>query len=454
MSRGFLIAATGSGCGKTTITCGLLMAMKQQGLRVQSFKCGPDYIDPMFHKKILGVPSKNLDLFFSGASGVREVFYRGNDSDVSVVEGVMGLYDGLHAESIEGSSYALASALNLPVILVVDAHGMGRSLLAVIAGFQKMDVEHRIAGVLVNRISKSYYGMIKPVIETELQISVLGYLPKQAEGTLESRYLGLKLPDEVTDLMDQASKLGELLSETVDMEALLKVSEIKDDYDFKEKEKPSSSPEKKAVRIAIARDEAFCFYYEENLRILRECGAELVEFSPLHDAHLPSDISGLILGGGYPELFAKKLSKNTLMRQEIQEVIHRGMPSLAECGGFMYLHESMEDAKGNHYPMCGVIPGNCYNTGKLVRFGYITLEDCESRFLSKDSSKIRGHEFHYYDCEENGSDAVSTKPVTGRNWMSSLIGENHWWGFAHLYYGSNLDFPRKFIRCCNLWKED
>jgi cobyrinic acid a,c-diamide synthase len=229
MNRGFLIAATGSGCGKTTITCGLLMALKQSGHRVRSFKCGPDYIDPMFHKKVLGIPSKNLDLFFSGSDGIREVFYRENDSEISVVEGVMGLYDGMNPVSNEGSSYEVASVLDLPVVLIVDAHGMGRSILAVISGFLQMDIEHRIAGVILNKISKSYYGLIKPVIEEELGIAVFGYLPKQTDGTLESRYLGLKLPEEVKDLTEQADALGKLLQETVDLERLLECSELSED---------------------------------------------------------------------------------------------------------------------------------------------------------------------------------------------------------------------------------
>ncbi len=459
MNRGFLIAATGSGCGKTTITCGLLMALKQSGHRVRSFKCGPDYIDPMFHKKVLGIPSKNLDLFFSGSDGIREVFYRENDSEISVVEGVMGLYDGMNPVSNEGSSYEVASVLDLPIVLIVDAHGMGRSILAVISGFLQMDIEHRIAGVILNKISKSYYGLIKPVIEEELGIAVFGYLPKQTDGTLESRYLGLKLPEEVKDLTEQADALGKLLQETVDLERLLECSELSEDdavaalSHWKENHVvqnavKASGEQDSYPRIAVARDEAFCFYYEENLRLLEEMGAELVFFSPLHDAHLPENIQGLLLGGGYPELFAKKLSENTSMREEIAYAIKQEMPSLAECGGFMYLHESIEDASGVKYPMCSVIPGNCYNTGKLVRFGYITMEEKMAQFLPADAAKIRAHEFHYYECEENGADAISIKPVTGRNWESAIIAENHWWGFAHLYYGSNETFPRVFVEAC------
>ncbi len=466
MNRGFLIAATGSGCGKTTITCGLLMALKQSGHAVRSFKCGPDYIDPMFHKEVLGVPSKNLDLFFSGSDGIREVFYRENDSEISVVEGVMGLYDGMNPVSNEGSSYEVASVLDLPIVLVVDAHGMGRSILAVISGFLQMDREHRIAGVILNKISKSYYGLIKPVIEEELGIAVFGYLPKQTDGTLESRYLGLKLPEEVKNLTKQADTLGKLLQETMDLERLLEESTLSNDDVVaalsNTKENVGIHNELKAgegqdfrPRIAVARDEAFCFYYDENLRLLEKMGADLIFFSPLHDAHLPENIQGILLGGGYPELFAQKLSENISMREAISNAIKDGMPSLAECGGFMYLHESIEDASGEKYPMCGLIPRNCYNTGKLVRFGYITMKEKMARFLPMDAGNIRAHEFHYYDCEENGSDAIATKPVTGRNWESALIGENHWWGFAHLYYGSNETFPRVFVEaCCRFGNHD
>lgn len=460
MSKGFMIAATGSGCGKTTITCGLLMALKQRGLAVRSFKCGPDYIDPMFHEQILGVPSENLDLFFSGRAGVRKHFFQRNDSDVSVVEGVMGLYDGQHISSMEGSSYDLACVLDLPVILVVDAHGMGRSLLALIKGFIDMDQQHQIAGFILNRISKSYYSMIRSLIEETFGIPVVGYMPKQTEGTLESRYLGLKLPQEVAHLQDQARCLGAQLQETVDLELLLKISgqfeetllQAKDAKQCDVSQQVQIKKSQSAVRIAVARDEAFCFYYRENLRLLEAAGAQLIEFSPLHDAKLPENIHGILLGGGYPELFAKTLSENTTMRQSIQDALQQGMPSLAECGGFMYLHESITNAEGETYPMCGVIAGNSYNTGKLVRFGYVKMQEKEPRFLQEQGQTIRGHEFHYYDCDENGSDAISTKPTTGRKWESGCIGRDHWWGYAHLYYGSNVTFPKRFVAACNHWK--
>ncbi len=444
MRKAFMIAATGSNCGKTTITCGLLKAFQQKNYRLGSYKCGPDYIDPMFHAQILGVPCKNLDLFFTGEEQTKDLFLQDNNKDLSIVEGVMGLYDGI-AGGDQASSYHLAKALGLPVILTVNAKGMGYSLLALIKGFLSMDTSHRIKAVILNRISKGYYEKIAPLIEQELGIKVAGYLPEQKGKTLESRYLGLKLPQEIADLKELTEHLGQQVAKTIDLDLLEQLAlplpeEQKETTVHATKKAPS-------VKIAIARDEAFCFYYEDNLRMLREAGAHLVPFSPLHDQSLPEDCKGLILGGGYPELFAETLSQNTSMLQSIRSAIKRGLPSIAECGGFMYLHHSIIKEDGGAYPMCDVLPGDCFNTTRLTRFGYVSIAEKEPAFLPPDTS-IRGHEFHYYDSSENGSDAISVKPLTDKSWESSFIGKNHWWGFAHLYYPSSPAFPKNFVQRC------
>lgn len=442
MKNAFMIAATGSGCGKTTITCAMLKALTLRGLKVRAFKCGPDYIDPMFHKEIIGIPSKNLDLFFTDEKTTEELFRLDNDSEVSVVEGVMGLYDGMSVDSNNGSSYHLAQALDIPIILVVNAHGMGRSIISVIRGFLDGDEDKRIKGVILNRISAGFYQSVKPIIEDELNIKVVGYFPKDETIAIESRYLGLVLPEEIDDIKGKIEKASVCLEECVNIDYLMEITKVnkeiikaKDSNGFK-------------VRIAVAKDEAFCFMYEDNLRLLREAGGEVVYFSPIHDESLPENIDGIILYGGYPEKHLEKLSGNTKIIADIKEaIINRGVPSLAECGGFMYLHDKIYDEEGKAFNMCGVINGDCVKTDRLVRFGYITITSGKDSILNK-NALINAHEFHYYDSSNNGSDCMSKKPNRNISWESTHIGDNHWWGFAHLYYPSNPQFAKNFVEEC------
>lgn len=447
MKSAIMIAATGSGCGKTTITCALLAAMKKRGLDTRAFKCGPDYIDPMFHKKVIGISSKNLDLFFSDKKMVRESFYSDNDSDISIVEGVMGLYDGTDSADNAGSSYDLACKLDIPIVLVVDAHGMGRSLLAVIKGFLSMDENRQIQGVILNRISPMYYETIKGLIEKELSIKVMGYYPKMTEGCFESRYLGLKMPDEIDCIREQIDAAAEIAADTIDLDGLLSLGYIAQEKLTDISGKNIINGQSK-VKIAVARDEAFCFFYEDNLELLKSLGAELIEFSPIKDTKLPDDIDGLLLGGGYPELYAERLSDNTAMREAVLKAVSGGLPSLAECGGFMYLHDSIK-VDDKEYPMVGAISGTCDKKNRLVRFGYLNIEEKSASFFSADDRKIRGHEFHYYDSSNNGSDATSVKPGGSKSWEAAHITENHWWGFAHLYYPSNKAFAKAFVDKCS-----
>lgn len=442
-----MIAATGSGCGKTTITCALLEALKQRGMKTAAFKCGPDYIDPMFHRKVIGIPSHNLDSFFSDNNQIKRVYTEESaESENCIVEGVMGLFDGLGGIREEGSSYQIASTLKLPVILVVDAYGMGRSILPLIAGFLQYDKRHLIQGVLLNRITESFYHAIAPVIEQQLGIAVVGFLPQNQELIINSRHLGLQLPAEIDDLQKKLACAAKLLENTVEIDKILKIAQgagmIEDGKDvgfFSEHGK------RKRVRIGIARDEAFCFYYEENLKVLELLGAELVPFSPLHDAKLPDGLNGLLLGGGYPENFAKELEENETMRICIRQAIERRIPSLAECGGFLYLHDTLRDGNGNSYSMCGVVNGECFYTGKLVRFGYVELTEKKQTFMETGKT-IKGHEFHYYDSSCNGQDCIAKKPVGDKCWECIHSGKNHFWGFAHLYYPSNIGFIAHFIK--------
>ena len=354
-----MIAAIKSGSGKTAFTCALLKTLKDRGLNPCAFKCGQDYIDPKFHQKVLKVPSENLDSFFSGEEHLKNLYGRSSKKGgISVIEGAMGLYDGLGGISESGSAYEMASILQVPVILVIDAHGMGRSMIPLLAGVLSYDKNHLIKGVILNKTSGHFYKTIAPVVEEELGLPVLGYLPKDPAFVMESRHLGLKLPDEIESIERQVEQGAAILEESVSMDRLLKIAKNAGEIEEGKKEREQEPK----IRLAVARDEAFCFYYEENLRILRQKGAELLYFSPIHDQQLPEDIDALLLGGGYPELYAKELEKNESMRKSIQEAILGGMPSLAECGGFMYLHDSIYVQEKEKYKMCQILPDSCYNT--------------------------------------------------------------------------------------------
>ena len=445
-----MIAAPKSGSGKTTITCAILQTLKDMGKQVVSYKCGPDYIDPMFHQRVIGIPSKNLDTFFTGENDTRKLLLKNRTGEeIAVIEGVMGLYDGLGGVREEGSSYHLAKVTKTPIILVVDAKGMGRSVIPLIAGFLAYDTEHLIRGVILNRMSKSYYEIIKPLIEAELQIRVLGYLAERQQLQIQSRHLGLHLPGEIKEIQRQLEVAAEELQKSVSIETIIQIAASAETIEIEKitetTEKITSTELITKPLIAVARDEAFCFYYEDNLLLLKEYGADIAYFSPLHDKELPEGSSGLLLGGGYPELYAKELEENTAMRKEIKAAVESGMPVVAECGGFLYLQTAIRDRDGHPYQMAGVLPAACQDTKKLVRFGYIELEEKESNFLEV-GTRIKGHEFHYFDSEKNGEDCIAIKPVTGRTYPCVIEKENVWMGFPHLYYPSNPSFADHFVK--------
>lgn len=440
-----MLAAPKSGSGKTTLTCGLLQALKEQGEQVVAYKCGPDYIDPMFHQKVIGVPSKNLDTFFTDAQKTKELFLNGRcEEEFAVMEGVMGLFDGLGGVREEGSSYHLAQVTKTPIILVIDAKGMGRSILPVLAGFLAYDPEHLIRGVILNRMSKGYFEIVKPLIESELNLSVVGYFPESKTMQLQSRHLGLVMPGEIGELREQMEELAKEFVQTVSIEKLMEIAAQAEELPMPSQKTYANEMRQDKTVIAVARDEAFCFYYEDNLQMLKEQGAELVEFSPLHDSEIPQNCHALLLGGGYPELYAQSLSKNGSMLQSIKSAADAGMPIVAECGGFMYLHSTLTDQEGHCYKMADVVNGNCTYQGKLVRFGYIELEELGGCYL-KSGQVIRAHEFHYYDSTQNGIDCVATKPTTGRQYRCVHAQGNQWLGFPHLYYPSNPEFAKRFV---------
>ncbi|MCC8067724.1 MAG: cobyrinic acid a,c-diamide synthase [Clostridiales bacterium] len=568
-----MFAAPSSGSGKTMITCGILEALSLRGLNPASFKCGPDYIDPMFHTRVIGTPSRNLDTFFTDIPTTRYLFAKNaQNAGISVLEGVMGIYDGLGGISPKASSYDLAVATNTPVILIVNARGMSLSVIPMIQGYlnyekvlsadeetwneeqtpmlqrerEKLCIRneqrrgHQIRGVILNQTTKSTYLLLKNEIERQTGVRVYGYVPRLDDAAVESRHLGLVTPDEITDLKTRLVRLAAELEQCLDLDGILALAEEAEDYENNVLELPQSvrkwlpgccdNPIKrkfdiedtisaksgesgqaerfgcgKLPRIAVAKDEAFCFYYQDNLELLELLGAQIVPFSPLHDNNLPEGISGLIIGGGYPELYAKQLSENEEMKTAIREVISTGIPYLAECGGFMYLHETMEDMEGKAWPMCGCISGKSYRTTKLGRFGYITLrvrsdataegektadnrtttewtekandqvamesektandqaaaesleavknqEMCRNGFLRPGES-IRAHEFHYFDSTDPGDAYTAKKPTGKRTWNCIHTTDHSAAGYPHLYYWSDPGFASRFLASARAWTQ-
>ncbi len=487
----------------------------------------------MFHSKVIGTPSRNLDTFFTDEPTTRYLFAKtAKNAGISVLEGVMGIYDGLGGISVKASSYDLARVTDTPVILIVNARGMSLSVIPLIQGYlnyQELSFERetlrgrrqtgKIRGVILNQTTKMTYFLLKEEIEKQTGVRVYGYVPRLDDAAVESRHLGLVTPGEIAGLKERLTRLAAELEKCLDMDGILALAQEAEDYEDDALELPQSvrmPPGKKKwmpeaagrpPRIAVAQDKAFCFYYQDNLDLLETLGAELVPFSPLHDALLPEQVSGLILGGGYPELYAEQLSGNESMRTSIRESIEGGLPYLAECGGFMYLHETMEDMDGREWPMCGCICGKSYRTQKLGRFGYIELEvNCDnpdsndarrqtsvinpsgaaasnelqnvqteqqrekmdsqtSGFGSKSDQKgpqtdrkdmhmagflppgetIRAHEFHYFESTDPGDSYTARKPTGSRSWSCMHVTGHSAAGYPHLYYWSNPGFALRFL---------
>lgn len=453
-----MIAAAGSGSGKTTVTCGLLQAILDRGMKPASFKCGPDYIDPMFHSEVLGVKSRNLDLFFTDGGTAKYLLCKNSrEADLAVMEGVMGYYDGLSGKSTDCSSYDLAGKTETPVILVVDCKGMSVSVAAVIKGFLEMRRDHGVKGVILNRIPPMLYEDIKGFIEAELPVEVLGYLPVMTDCRLESRHLGLVTAKEIGNLKEIISRLASQIAVSVDLDRILELAGTAPPIDcripislagmFGRSRTPGSGETHNVpVRIAVAMDKAFCFYYQDNLDLLTELGAELVPFSPLEDDGLPADIQGLILGGGYPELYLEQLSENKAMLESVREAVGSGIPCLAECGGFMYLHQRIRDRDGRSYEMAGVVEGESFPTEKLTRFGYITLTALADNVLCEKGAELKGHEFHYWDSTNTGDGFRAQKPLRKSGWDCIITKGNLWAGYPHIHFYSNIWAAAEYMR--------
>ena len=447
MTPRLMLAAASSGSGKTTIACAILQALTRMGEHPVSFKCGPDYIDPMFHRQVLGVPSRNLDLFFSDEATAAYLLQKNSENfSLAFIEGVMGYYDGI-ATTTEASSWQLAKATQTPVVLVLNCKGMSVSIAAQLGGYLSYQPDSQIKGVILNQVSKSIYPEIKALIEQRYDVAVCGYMPKMSDCSLESRHLGLVTAEEIGDLQQRLEKLGEQAMQTIDLPLLLKIAAQAPALAVPAVQLPAPNPT--PLRIGVARDKAFSFYYADNLELLEQLGAQLVEFSPLHDPQLPDDLDGLLLGGGYPELYADTLSQNRTLMAQIKASLQNGLPCIAECGGFQYLCEQLEGADSKSYPMVGFLPGSSFRTPSLRRFGYVRLTAQKDNLLCKKGEGFAAHEFHYWDSQHCGNGCIAQKPCRRSSWECVVCDENFWAGYPHLYFYANVQMAKNFLNRCN-----
>ncbi|MCX7715568.1 MAG: cobyrinate a,c-diamide synthase [Clostridia bacterium] len=442
-----MISGTGSGCGKTTIMSAVLRGLVEKGLSVQPYKCGPDYIDPMFHSFIANRKSKNLDSYMCDENTVKYLMADSfENADVAVVEGVMGFYDGVD-KTDKASSYDIARITDTPVILVVNAKGMSLSLAAMVGGFVNFRDKINIAAVILNNISSGMYSFYKQLL-SNIGIETIGYLPNIKQAQIESRHLGLHTAAEIDDLDEKVKLLADTACQTIDFERLLEIANNAPPILY---EAPIFAP-KGSFKLGVAYDRAFCFYYEDNLRLMEKFGAQIVYFSPIDDKKLPDDLDGLYLGGGYPENYLKALSENKQFIFSMKSAIIKKIPVYAECGGFMYLLEAICDCAGKRYETAGVLNGEARLGNKLCRFGYIELKSKTDNLLLQKDDKIRGHEFHYSDSTANGNDFYIQRP-NGKWWYGVNARDNIFAGYPHLHFYSNTKAAENFAKKCLLYKE-
>lgn len=435
-----IIAGTHSGCGKTTVTLGIMAALNGRGVKVQPFKSGPDFIDPTLHQMVTGKTSRNLDVRMCGGDFVKKIFtIHAPEDGLTVIEGVMGLFDGGR-----GSAAHLAKFLDIPVVLIIDVSSAAESVAAVVKGFETLDPGIQFAGVILNRVgSKRHQDMIAQAVENHCQTQIIGSLPKNDAITIPSRHLGLHMGMESGLDVERLSMIAE---ENIDLDYLLDILTYDDQKskNIKIKQKTTIGSINKKIKIGIAWDKAFCFYYIDNLDMLEAAGAELILFSPLRDKRLPENLDGIYLGGGYPELYTEKLSKNLKMRKEIQNFSRSGKPVYGECGGFMYLADSITDIRGNLYPMVGVYPAAVQMQKRLSRLSYRRLEITTKTFLGKSGTYLYGHEFHYSEIDEMNN-RVKRAYLLDDGRAEGYLMDNTLAGYVHLHWGRTPEAAVNFV---------
>jgi cobyrinic acid a,c-diamide synthase len=446
----FVVGGTGSGVGKTTVALALMTAFREQGYAVQPFKCGPDFLDTGHHTAICGRIARNLDTWMLDGEANRAIFERATrGADVAIIEGMMGLYDGVGGGTDEGSTAEIAKLLNLPVVLVLDAANSARSIAAVLKGFESFDPELSFAGIVLNGVSSAdHYRMLEVAIREVTATPLLGRIPRDSSIRIPERHLGLYTVEEQSS-PQRSAKLREIAREHLDLGPLLELSWSEFPRLFSKMQSQVNPPcsGKPRVRIGVARDRAFSFYYEDNFDLLRKCGAETVFFSPLTDAHLPPDLDGLYLGGGYPELYGDTLSSNQQMFADIRSWAQSGKPLYAECGGFVYLGRSLATLDGKVLPMSAVLPLEFEMTPHLVQFGYADVEFAADCLLGQKGTALRGHSFHcsrlrsgnlptVYQVHYSLSRHSEPEGFTHKNVLASYI---------HLHFSGNPEVASAFV---------
>ena len=438
-----MIAGTNSGVGKTTVTLGIMSALVQKGIKVQGFKAGPDYIDPSHHTFVTGNASRNLDTWMMGENACRELFERSAlNSEISVIEGVMGLYDGSNDSSGHGSSAHLAKVLNVPVILVVDAKGVAQSAGAVVMGFREFDKEVNLAGIILNNVaSQNHYDIIKNAIEESCSIIVLGYLKKESDITIPERHLGLIPSEEQKINSDLYDKLGQMVLETIDIDKLKEIAGSAGNFPEYNRSIFTERDSSLEVTVAVARDNAFCFYYQDDIDLFEALGAKIVEFSPLADKSIPDGIDGIFMGGGFPELFADRLSKNESMMSSILAAHKQGTVIYGECGGMMYLMEKLIDCEERLFKMSSVLNGTSSMENRRQGLGYVIVDTICDNVICNNGDTFRAHEFHWsklQDVPDSTTFAYNTRKTNGRRTgVDGICKSNVMASYTHIHFSSN-----------------
>lgn len=456
--KGLLIAGTASGVGKTTVTLALLAAMRRRGLIVQTFKGGPDFLDTGHHTRIANRIARNVDTWMLSTEANEDVLRQASQgADAILVEGMMGLFDGKDGATEAGSSAEIAKLLRLPVVLILDAGKSARSIAAVVLGFERFDPQLPLAGVILNRVgSERHYNMLKAAIDSVCDTPVLGWLPNAAEIRIQERHLGLhsaaEADAETTEKL--IGDLGLLAEEHLDLEHLFS---LECNIDLQSEFRPPQSSKEPSLRIGVARDQAFSFYYEDNLDLLRQHGAVIVPFSPLVDVSLPTDLDALYLGGGYPELHAPQLSANETMIASIQQFATSGLPIYAECGGMIYLSRQLITSDKTSHQMAGILPFAVETTPRLVQFGYVTVEFTRDCLLGARGTEVRGHSFHYSHIVSGDGTQTSYRvqySLSGKEEVEGYNVGNILASYIHLHFRANPSVAQHFIELARNMKLD
>ena len=459
-----LIAGTNSGVGKTTITMGLIAALRQRGLQVQPFKSGPDYIDPTYHTLAAGRPCRNIDTWMVPKERAVPLFHAAAQSvDIAVIEGVMGIFDGFSYTDDDGSSAEIAKLTGSPVLLVLDVGKMARSAGALALGYTRFDPDLNVAGFILNRCgSQRHFEGVKTAVEASSGAPVVGWLPKDADLHIPERHLGLVPTDERGELTAFINHAAQVIAQYFDLDRIIELAQQALPNDPTPATTQSKIENRKSkIRIAVARDAAFSFYYEDNLDLLREAGAEIYFFSPLTDAALPPETSGVYIGGGFPEMYAETLAANTGLFDALRQAHRAGMPIYAECGGFMLLSQAITDLDGNVHPMAGLVPGAMQMERKRAGLGYRLVESPGGNFLLPPGSTTRGHEFHWSTWSEQENETlqrssawrIQPRRMGGMPRLDGYANGNLIASYVHLHFAHDLQLAVNFVAACESWKK-